>query len=311
MPLISVIVPVYKVEQYLHRCVDSILCQSFSDFELILVDDGSPDNCSGICDEYAQKDSRVSVIHQKNGGLSAARNAGIDWAFKHSNSQWLFFVDSDDFIHPESLGILLEAALEHDTKISIGGFAETTGNLPWVQASQRKFQVWESRQLFKEKNLVSIVAWGKLYAKDLFLKIRYPVGRIHEDEFVTYKLLFSCNQVSFVDAPLYGYYYNPDGITKKEWYPKRADVLDAYRERLAFFRKIKDYELEDSTRENYVWAIKYHLNQSKKHPRIHRKLRRRLGKTLIRYCRKYPFREYLWLYTIAFPPLTLVLNAKK
>ena len=96
MPGISVIVPVYKVENFLHRCVDSILAQTFTDFELILVDDGSPDGCGEICDAYAREDSRIHVIHQKNGGLSAARNTGIDWVLENSDSRWLAFVDSDD-----------------------------------------------------------------------------------------------------------------------------------------------------------------------------------------------------------------------
>ena len=98
MSQISVIVPVYKVEAYLPACIDSILAQTFTDFELILIDDGSPDHCGTICDEYAKKDVRIHVIHQENGGLSAARNAGIDWVFKNSDSQWITFVDSDDMI---------------------------------------------------------------------------------------------------------------------------------------------------------------------------------------------------------------------
>ena len=103
MPTISVIVPVYKVEPYLNRCVDSILRQTYQDFELILVDDGSPDRCGEICDEYARQDSRVHVIHKENGGLSDARNAGIDWVEANSDSRWLIFADSDDWVHPELL----------------------------------------------------------------------------------------------------------------------------------------------------------------------------------------------------------------
>ena len=118
MQKISVIVPVYKVEKYIHRCVDSILGQTYADFELILVDDGSPDNCGAICDEYAAKDSRVVVIHQENGGLSAARNAGIDWAFANSDSQWISFVDSDDWIHPCFLERLWQAARTYRVSIS-------------------------------------------------------------------------------------------------------------------------------------------------------------------------------------------------
>ena len=109
MPTISVIVPVYKVEPYLNRCVDSILRQTYQDFELILVDDGSPDRCGEICDEYARQDSRVHVIHKENGGLSDARNAGIDWVEANSDSQWLIFADSDDWVHPELLARLLDA----------------------------------------------------------------------------------------------------------------------------------------------------------------------------------------------------------
>ena len=111
MANISVVVPVYKVEQFLHRCVDSILCQSYEAFDLILVDDGSPDNCGKICEEYAEKDSRVHVIHQKNGGLSAARNTGIAWSIANSDSRWIAFVDSDDWVHPrflEKLGLALQ-----------------------------------------------------------------------------------------------------------------------------------------------------------------------------------------------------------
>ena len=106
MANISVIVPVYKVEDFLSRCVDSILRQSYSDFDLILVDDGSPDRCGQMCEAYARQDSRVHVIHQENGGLSAARNSGIDWAIAHSGSRWLAFVDSDDWVHPDFLKVL-------------------------------------------------------------------------------------------------------------------------------------------------------------------------------------------------------------
>ena len=123
--LISVIVPVYKVEEYIYRCVDSILAQSFKDFELILVDDGSPDNCGKICDEYAQKDKRITVIHKENGGLSDARNTGIDWALKNSN--WITFIDSDDWVHTDYLKNLYNAVKENNVDISVCGYVNTTG----------------------------------------------------------------------------------------------------------------------------------------------------------------------------------------
>ena len=111
---ISVIVPIYNVEPYLRRCIDSILAQTHVNFELILVDDGSPDHCGEICDEYAMHDDRIVVIHQKNCGVAAARNAGIDWTFANSDSEWLTFVDSDDYIHPEYLERLYNELLNKD-----------------------------------------------------------------------------------------------------------------------------------------------------------------------------------------------------
>ena len=127
MAAISVIVPIYKVEAFLHRCVDSILAQTFADFDLVLVDDGSPDSCGDICEEYARKDGRIHVIHQKNGGLSAARNTGIDWAQANSGSQWLAFVDSDDWVHPDFLLRLYTMVQETGCLLSACGYFRTGG----------------------------------------------------------------------------------------------------------------------------------------------------------------------------------------
>lgn len=235
MPQISVIVPVYKVEKYIHRCVDSILNQTFTDFELILVDDGSPDNCGAICDEYAKKDSRVVVIHQENGGLSAARNTGIDWAFVNSNSEWLTFVDSDDWIHPQMLLKLFEANLNNDTNISVCAFCQTTGKEIDIQSSL--VCVDSAENLFLRSDVSMVVAWAKLYRKSCFNSIRYPVGRVHEDEFVTHKLLFAEEKISVLTAPYYAYFVNPQGITKSKWNPQKLDIIRAYEEQIAYFKE--------------------------------------------------------------------------
>lgn len=236
MPVISVIVPVYKVEPYLRRCVDSILAQTFTDFELILVDDGSPDNCGSICDEYAQKDPRVVVIHQQNGGLSAARNAGIDWAFANSDSQWLSFVDSDDWVHPEYLERLLKAAVENGVSVSICGYAGTAGEEPEVRDTDMIPVLWKPEDFYVAHNTNATIACGKLYRKDCFREIRYPVGKIHEDEFTTYKILFGTDIVAFIQAPFYAYFQNPNSIVRSKWSEKRLDVLDALEERISFFK---------------------------------------------------------------------------
>lgn len=237
MPLISVIVPVYKVEEYLSRCVDSILSQTFEDFELILIDDGSPDNCGKICDEYTKKDNRVHVIHQENGGLSSARNAGIDWAFENSDSEWLTFIDSDDWVHIQYLDLLLSAASEKNAKISVCEYKKVSNYLKPTLIPSSATQKISSEELYTEKNTVATIACGKLYKKSCFKAIRYPVGKIHEDEFVTYKLLFEQPYIVYLDAQLYFYYTNVNGIMCSAWSPKRLDTIIAREEQIVYFRK--------------------------------------------------------------------------
>ena len=237
MPKVSIIVPVYKVEPYIHRCIDSILAQTFTDFELILVDDGSPDRCGEICDEYAAKDKRIVVIHQENGGLSAARNAGIDWAFANSDSQWLTFIDSDDWVHPEYLQRLYSAAADNDVLVSISGYVETNGDEPIVLKEQMIPQIWTSESFYVEHRVDAIIACAKLYNKECFKTIRYPVGKLHEDEYVTYRILFAEKQTAVIPAQMYFYYINKEGITKKSWSPKRLHILDAMEQQMIYMRE--------------------------------------------------------------------------
>ncbi len=243
MPVMSVIVPVYKVEAYLSRCVDSILAQSFSDFELILVDDGSPDRCGEICEEYAEKDSRIHVIHQENGGLSAARNAGTDWVFAGSESQWIFYADSDDWLHPETLERLLNAVQAHNVKIGICGYAETSGEAPFVTEESLAAESWTPKAFYMQHFVNATVAWGKLYHRSCLEGIRYPLGKIHEDEFVTYRLLFAQERIAVIPAPMYAYFVNPGGIIRSAWSPKRLHAWEAYEQQIAYFRERKDAEM--------------------------------------------------------------------
>lgn len=247
--LISVIVPVYKVEEYIYRCVYSILAQSFKDFELILVDDSSPDNCGKICDEYAQKDKRITVIHKENGGLSDARNTGIDWALKNSNSNWITFIDSDDWIHVDYLKLLYNAVKENNVDISVCGYVSTTGEDDLhTKNSEINTLLCTPEDFFINNSINAVVTWGKLYKKSLWNDIRYPYGKIHEDEFTTHKLLFKCSQIAFVDAVLYYYYTNFNGIMGKRWTPKRLEALDAIESRMLFF---KDNGFEKA----YQWNV--------------------------------------------------------
>ena len=238
MPSISVIVPVYKVEAFLPRCVDSILAQTFSDFELLLVNDGSPDNCPVICEEYARKDPRVRVLHQENQGLSAARNSGIDWVFEHSDSQWLAFIDSDDWVHPKFLETMYRGAMDLKLPIASCGWQRFEVDSTEIHSDDFSVRALSPVDDYKSKNNdydVDSYAWRFLYHRDLFNEIRYPVGKHWEDLFTTYKLLFQCEAVAHTDAVLYYYYARPDSIARAPWNPKKLNMIEALMANLYFF----------------------------------------------------------------------------
>ena len=218
MPAISIIVPVYKVEPYLHRCIDSILAQSFTDFELILVDDGSPDNCPAICDEYAVKDSRVRVIHQKNAGLSAARNAGIETA----TGGYLCFIDSDDVLSPAYCQLLYQAVADGAYKISACKMERFTADDFSVEkntsVSSETFHV--SYDVFLKKQMgreIEIGVCSKLFHRSLFRKIRFTPGKLHEDIFFAADLLSTSEcDVAYLNIPLYFYRQRNESIMNQQ-----------------------------------------------------------------------------------------------
>ena len=306
--LISVIVPIYKVEDYIHRCIDSILAQTFTDFELILVDDGSPDKCGKICDEYADKDSRIHVIHKENGGLSDARNTGIDWAFANSNSEWITFIDSDDWIHPRYLEALYDAVKKTGCEISICAYEETTGDNPQVDESQLEAEIVNTEDFFCEHNVNAVVAWGKLYKKELFREIRYPVGKLHEDEFTTYKLLFQNEICAFVNQPLYYYFMNTDSITKSVWTPKRLDSIDARKGSVSYFRNnnyVAAYRYAVSHLAENVFVNSRRLIKSNSNNKVQLtfRLRKNMKYALAKgkSYKLFPLEEYIHYYELGFP----------
>ncbi len=237
MASVSIIVPVYKVEEYLKRCVDSILNQTFKDYELILVDDGSPDNCPKMCDEFAEKYSQIKVIHQKNGGLSAARNTGIEWVLANSDSEWITFIDSDDWIHPQYLESLYEANKVNKTDISFG-YDMIAEKYIVKNESVPKNEIYsiETEAAFIDKRLDSNAACSRLFRKYLFEDIRFPIGKLHEDRFTSYKAYFKVNKVSVVPFPVYYYFVNDTGIVHSEWSVGRMDDLEAAENQLEFFK---------------------------------------------------------------------------
>ena len=266
MPKISVIVAVYKMPEFLPRCIDGILGQTFRDLELILVDDGSPDQCGEICDAYAAKDSRVHVIHKENAGVCVARNTGLDWVYANSDSQWIFFHDNDDWIHPETLQRLYDAALAQDSKISICGYELTEGKDPEILPEQLVPVSWTPKQFYLQHFVNATVCWGKLYHRDVFEGKRYPPGKYIEDEFLTYKLLFAQETVTVIPAPLYAYYINRAGISKKAWVPKRLDAWEAYDQQLAYFKEMGDPDLICFRTRNYLENALKHYDAAEEAP---------------------------------------------
>lgn len=216
MPKLSIIVPVYKVEQYIHKCVDSILNQTFTDFELILVDDGSPDDCGKVCDEYAQNDNRIKVIHQKNSGVSVARNKGVEVA----TGEYIGFVDSDDYISPKMYSVLMNAALNTDADIIKCGYQEFDDfGLGKVRDFKGKPNLIVDRNDILEcyfESVLFIVVWNAIYKRELIKDVKYPVGVIAEDNYVSGMYLACAQKVYIVDEVLYFYRYNASGLSKCE-----------------------------------------------------------------------------------------------
>lgn len=262
MPEISVVVPVYKVEKYLNRCVDSILAQTFTDFDLILVDDGSPDNCGQICEDYAKKDKRVIVIHRENGGLSAARNSGIDWVFNNHLTEWITFIDSDDWVHPDYLKILFEVNLKNDTDISIGGFTPAYDDTEFC-ACGAESRIVNPEDFWVENQGNATIAWGKLYRTFFFESIRYPEGKLHEDEFTTFKLLFSQKSISVTADKLYMYYQASASIMRSTWTSRKLDLLEGYEEQLLYFKANGYKRAFKESKKLYIFAIKKNLKEIK------------------------------------------------
>lgn len=238
--LISVILPIYKVENYLKKCIDSVINQTYTKLEIILVDDGSPDKCGDICNEYSKKDARIKVIHKENGGLSDARNAGI----KGATGKYIAFIDPDDYVDSNYIKILYENIISTNSDISICFFKEVSEdenilNKETIINNVTSFNMLETfNNLYVDKYaLNTVVAWNKLYKIELWKDIVYPKGKIHEDEFVIHKLIQKCNKVVYTGAVLYYYVQHKNSITGIGYNEKTFDGFEAIEQRAEFFLK--------------------------------------------------------------------------
>ena len=203
-PLISIVVPVYKVEKFLEKCIDSIINQTYKNLEIILVDDGSPDNCGKICDEYAKKDKRIKVIHQQNGGLSAARNTGITKA----TGKYISFIDSDDYIEKDYIELLYTTIKQSKADIAIGSHTVIYDTGTKLQKATGEKSILKPKEVLERilyDNNIDYSAWAKLYKIELFTNIKYPEGRLFEDAATTYKLIDISKKIAVNSKSIYNY----------------------------------------------------------------------------------------------------------
>lgn len=235
-PLVSIIVPVYRMEKYLDRCMASLLAQSHQNLDIILVDDGSPDRSGEICDEYAMRDARVRVIHQGNAGPSAARNAGIETA----RGSFYTFVDPDDWVHADLVTHLLSIAADAGAELAVCRFLRTqdedvTGSLQ--MGGVRSLSTREALELYAGPSTSWMTSpCAKLFRAELFDEVRFPVGRLYEDEFTTYRLVAAARQIVLSEAELYFYVTRPGSATQGvQRVGQLLDRVDALREQAVFF----------------------------------------------------------------------------
>lgn len=218
-PIISIVLPVYNVENYLERCLESIGRQKYDNLDIVMVDDGSTDGSGSICDEFAKKDSRARVYHKKNGGLSDARNFGI----KKARGEIIAFVDSDDYIDKHFVDKMYEAMEGKDADIVVCGYNDKVPKNARISGKEAAIK------LLTQGENIDIVAWNKLYKKNLFLDndIRFPIGKIHEDTLTTYKVLSEADTVVYLAESLYEYVERENSITSAEKIEERLEAREA------------------------------------------------------------------------------------
>lgn len=300
MELISIIVPVYKVEKYLKRCILSITNQTYENLEIILVDDGSPDNCPLICDEMAEKDERIKVIHQENKGLSGARNAGIDIA----KGEYIAFVDSDDFIAEDFIEVLYNACISTQSDIAQSKYEYVTKDELLHSKEEGQLYTYSGIEMIENMYIPDgayfVVAWNKLYKASLFENIRYPLGRIHEDEATTHLLYYKAQRAVFVDRFLYGYFTAEESITRNAFNKKRLDWEWAVNNRLDFLKEKNLYKIYIKAVKAYadgVIDLYYQCRESLKDSDMEQKELKRKIKKRVKECKIYRKYEKLPLST--------------
>ena len=270
--LISVIVPIYNVENLLERCVDSIIGQTYDKLEIILVNDGSPDNSAKICESYARKDDRVRVLHKRNGGLSSARNEGLEIA----NGDLVSFIDSDDWISPNYFEVLYDLINKGNSDISVCDYEKIFSDNQTITNNRITTHLFSTKEALEglsgKFNRQLVPAWGSLYKKYLFDSIRFPVGKIHEDEFVAHEVINKASKVSLTTEKLLYYWQRDDSIMGSGFKVEhRMNALEALNSRADLFESLGLSTAKANTYRSLfiiVQDIYPHINQLNEKDRI-------------------------------------------
>lgn len=254
--VVSVIVPVYNVEKYLEKCIKSVLEQTHQNFELILVDDGSPDKSGKICDRYAASDSRISVIHKENGGLSSARNAGIDVA----TGDYLLFLDSDDFINIHTLEISVRNCIENNCEVCIfSSFDTPDHDIPFCNDVSNNVKVYKTDYILQNYNsfqsFFNKSACNKLYSKNIFKTLRFPLGLLHEDTAIILQAYYNAEQICETDAVMYYYYLSPNSIMRSSFNERKLDILKVLQINIDFFADKNYPHITESFKAKYEYDV--------------------------------------------------------
>lgn len=260
MDLVTVIVPVYNVEKYLVRCVNSIISQTYKNLEILLVDDGSTDKSGEICDSFT--DGRVKVFHQINGGVSVARNNGLD----HATGEWIMFVDSDDFIHPDMVEVLLKLCKTYNSLVSRCGFVRGTDSSFPNEVVPEKIKKWEFHELYSSpgRNYRGCV-WGGFFRNTLFTYLRFPIGRaIAEDEYAAFFAMYQAGSVTITNRHMYYYYMSSISALRSHKKNVNFDVVDTYKDIISFLGEKNESNLASLAKKelcirimmNYIESVK-------------------------------------------------------
>lgn len=260
LPLISIIIPMYNVEGFISECLDSVIAQTYKNIEIIIVDDGSTDNSHKIASSYLEKDNRIKIFQKQNGGLSDARNFGIE----KSSGMFLFFLDSDDFLPAYAIEYLVDLIKKHRTKIAVGAHTILKDSKKIYKGlGAEKEKLFESKNAIKEILLdreIDLSTWAKLYDKSLFTSVTFPVGKNFEDTATTYKLFFQCDKIAVGGNPVYFYRIRENSITTSIDFSKKYLLIENTKEMCKSITE-KYPDMQTAANRRLVWAYFSTLNQ--------------------------------------------------